>query len=138
MTNDAARPTILIVAPWTGEASSAAIVEALGEGGLAVECVASAADCLQVLRRVTPDAVVVERQLPDSDEWELVRVLKSVAATRAAPIIAVTADDARRHVERAFVVGCEAFLVRPFEPEVLLLQLRRLLRQSKGPAPQIG
>jgi CheY-like chemotaxis protein len=119
------RPLVLLVA--APDEARATLVESLRSSHLDVQCADSASECIRLVRQLLPAVIVMHRELPDGDGWELVRILRSLSSTRDVPVVAVTADDARRHVERAVLVGCDAFLVKPFEPEVLLRQIGRLL-----------
>lgn len=121
--------TVLLVAAC--DASREELAEALRANGLEVECADSAAECIRIVRQLTPAVIVMDRMLPDGDGWELVRVLKSLSSTQGVPVIAVTGNGSRAHEERAHIIGCDVFLVRPFQADALLAQIRRLLRPER-------
>ena len=76
----------------------------------------------------TPHVVVCELALPKRSGLELLMALRSDRETAGVPIIIATAIDLpaeRRQAERA---GCDAFLVKPIEPEDLLSTIRKVLR----------
>jgi DNA-binding response OmpR family regulator len=117
--------TILLVAAPDDDRTR--LVESLLRNGFDVHCADSKSTCIHLIRQIAPALVVMDRELPDGDGWETVRALKSSSAMRI-PFVAITADASRRQVERALVIGCDAILVKPFEADALLRQIRRLLR----------
>jgi len=78
-----------------------------------------------------PDAVIVDRSLPDGDGLDLVRTLRAAPATRDVPIIMLTAghdEGVRSAVLRA---GADDYLAKPIDPARLEALIRDLL--SVGP-----
>lgn len=76
-----------------------------------------------------PDVIVMDLAMPGVDGWAAIAALKSSVETGRIPIIALTAVEAAR--VRARSLGCSAFLAKPCLPDLLLWQIRTLLR----PAP---
>ena len=74
-----------------------------------------------------PSIVVTETRLPGIDGFELCRLLRSDAATSSTPILVVTADAYAADVQRARDAGASAVLIKPCLPEVLLVEMQRLL-----------
>lgn len=84
----------------------------------------------RVLRRVAPDLVVVDRELPDGDGSELLQRLRRDGAFRSLPVVMVTGRDAPGQ-ETAFLDGgADDYLVKPFGSDRLLARLRAVLRRS--------
>jgi CheY-like chemotaxis protein len=100
---------------------------ALRESGLFVDEVVTVAEALEVAARLCPDAIVLDRNLPDGDGWEVARRLKADEDTRAIPIIAFTSHQQRADVEGALVAGCDAFVAKPCEPRTLVEHVRGML-----------
>ncbi|HXG03007.1 MAG TPA: response regulator [Candidatus Binatia bacterium] len=74
-----------------------------------------------------PDAIVMDLSMPRVDGWEATRRLKTDGRTRHIPVIACTGHAFGASVERALVVGCDAYVVKPCRPSDLLKEIRRLL-----------
>lgn len=84
-------------------------------------------EALQIAAAVCPDAIVVDRTLPDGDGLDLVRALRAGSATTDVPIVLVTGghDEAlRSEVLRA---GADEYLPKPIDPLALESLLRELL-----------
>jgi CheY-like chemotaxis protein len=94
--------------------------EAMREAGFLVAEVSTLGEALDTAPRLRPDLVVLDRMLPDGDGWDAARSFKSSSSTKAAPIVAFTANRGRADVERALVAGCDAFLEKPCSAEQLV------------------
>lgn len=90
-----------------------------------------AADGMKALERIAadaPDAVVLDVMMPVLDGWG---VLDRLSTMPDAPhVLVVSAKSAREDVTRAINSGAADFLVKPFNPEALVLSVRRLLTAS--------
>jgi len=72
-------------------------------------------ECLEALRDVHPNLILMDMRLPVMDGWETVQHLKADANLRHIPVVAVsvlvTSDDR----ERALDAGCVAYIAKPFD-----------------------
>ena len=64
--------------------------------------------------------------MPRLNGWDAIRRLHESSWTQLIPIIALSAVPVSR--ETAFEAGCDAYLTKPCEPQVLWSQVRALLR----------
>jgi CheY-like chemotaxis protein len=81
-----------------------------------------------------PDVILMDLSLPELDGWEATRQLKNDPRTRHIPIVALTGHALADHSREAREAGCDAFLTKPCLPEVLVVEIRRMLerRASNG------
>ena len=81
-----------------------------------------------------PDVILMDLSLPELDGWEATRQLKNDPRTRHIPIVALTGHALADHSREAREAGCDAFLTKPCLPEVLVVEIRRMLdrRPSNG------
>lgn len=82
---------------------------------------------MEFLKDSLPHLVITDLMMPDMDGFELLRILKSDPETKFIPVIAVTADANIETRERAFRMGAEDFIVKPFILEDLLPRVRKIL-----------
>jgi CheY-like chemotaxis protein len=81
-----------------------------------------------------PDAIVTELPAPGPDRWRLVRDLKGDCRTRDIPVVVVTGYNWPGIREEADREGCAAVFVKPYLPDGLAIELRRLLDPSHAQA----
>lgn len=73
-----------------------------------------------------PDIIIMDLDLPVVDGWEATRRLKSNPATKAIPIIALTAHAMSGSREKALAVGCDEFDTKPVDFERLVKKVQLL------------
>jgi CheY-like chemotaxis protein len=105
--------------------------EYLRLSGCAVEEAEDGREALAKAIAHNPNVIVTETRLPGINGFDLCRLLHSDAATRAIPIVFVTADAFRQDLDRARLAGADAVLVKPCLPERLLIELRRVMSTSE-------
>jgi len=72
-----------------------------------------------------PDAIVLDLAMPIVDGWTVLKLVRESSLTAHIPVVVVSALDFR---DEAFAAGCDAYLMKPCQPDVLYLQLRSLMR----------
>ena len=76
----------------------------------------SAQTGMQLTRSVQPDLVLLDIQMPETDGWEVLRVLKSDKATSNCPIAILSVADERR---KSLELGAVELISKPFSVEKL-------------------
>jgi len=91
--------------------------------------VAVAIDGEQALAMVgdMPELILMDLSLPGIDGWEVTRRLKRADATRAIPVIALTAHAMAGDREKALAAGCDDFDTKPVDLPRLLQKIAALL-----------
>jgi len=78
-------------------------------------------------RTEQPDLILMDLELPGIDGWEAARRLKADPATRAIPIIALSAHALAGAREKALAAGCDEFDTKPVEFDRLLGKIAAVL-----------
>jgi CheY-like chemotaxis protein len=74
-----------------------------------------------------PDLVLMDLSLPVIDGWEATRRIKADPSTASIPVIALTAHAMSGDEEKAKAAGCDDFLTKPVDEDLLFAALRRWL-----------
>jgi CheY-like chemotaxis protein len=81
-----------------------------------------------------PDLVLMDLSLPVIDGWEAIRRLKADPATRAIPVIALTAHAMAGDREKALAAGADDYDTKPVELDRLLAKIDALgARRAAAP-----
>jgi two-component system phosphate regulon response regulator PhoB len=88
---------------------------------------ARAEEAVDAARQDPPDLVLLDVALPDHDGFWVCRELKSGPSTAHIPVIMLTAMGLPSDRDRAVAAGADGYIVKPFSPRALLLELERRL-----------
>ena len=85
----------------------------LQSAGHTVLAAANAEAGLTIAREEQPDLILMDIQLPGMDGLEATALLKGDEATRAIPVIALTALAMKGDEERIRAAGCDGYIAKP-------------------------
>jgi two-component system, cell cycle response regulator DivK len=71
-------------------------------------------------RRVRPDIILMDIQMPILDGYEATRQIKGDPELAGTPIIAVSSFAMKGDEEKARAAGCNAYVTKPYNPMKLL------------------
>ena len=80
----------------------------------------------------TPDLILMDMSLPVIDGWEATRQVKAAPATRAIPVIALTAHAMAGDREKAIQAGCDDYDTKPIDFPRLLEKMASLLERRQA------
>ncbi len=118
-------PTILLVED--NEMNRDMLSRRLERRGYQVLLAEDGAEAVATAAARKPDLILMDMSLPVLDGWEATRRLKVEEATRAIPIIALTAHAMAGDRERALEAGCDDYDTKPIELPRLLAKIEALL-----------
>lgn len=85
-------------------------------------------EAIKRLESLRPDMLVLDINMPGIDGFEVLRRKAANRALSAIPTLVLTARGGQQDVARALAVGASDYLVKPFDDQVLLRRLQRLVR----------
>jgi CheY-like chemotaxis protein len=131
----AAEPILIVDdQPLNAKLAGAILVDA----GFEVQTAGDAEEALRLLQGFRPALILLDLQLPGMDGFELARRLKADPDRRDIVILALTAYAMKGDEARARAAGCDGYLAKPVDTELLPREVRRLLSAASGEAPQRG
>ncbi|HZD05241.1 MAG TPA: response regulator, partial [Longimicrobiales bacterium] len=129
-------PRVLVVEDETDIA--ALIAYQLTREGYRVETASNGSDALTAVNREIPDLVVLDRMLPGLSGDEVLRELRQESATRALPVLVLTARREQEDRIEGLELGADDYLTKPFSPRELVLRVQAILRRVREPAAPAG
>ena len=97
-----------------------------------------AASAISVVRKTSPDVIVLDVSLPAGDGFLVAGRLQSLIASAVTPIIFVTASEKPGLRERAMKLGAVAFLTKPFDALTLADAIESALSPADSWQPQVS
>jgi two-component system cell cycle response regulator DivK len=89
----------------------------------------SAAQALAALSRRIPNLILMDINMPDIDGYTLTNRLRQNPEMYGVPIIAMTANVMKGDRERTLEAGCDGYIQKPIDVDILGQQLRRFLKE---------
>ena len=74
-----------------------------------------------------PDLILMDMSLPVMDGWEATRRIRSDDSLKDIPIIALTAHAMQGDEDKARACGCNDYLSKPIDEDLLYEKIQRLL-----------
>ena len=84
---------------------------------------------VELVKRESPNIVLLDLVLPGLDGIEICRRLKSDAETSAIPVILVTAKGKEDSIAVGLGVGADDYIIKPFSPKELVACVKNVLRR---------
>ncbi|HEV2623418.1 MAG TPA: Hpt domain-containing protein [Frateuria sp.] len=86
-------------------------------------------DALEKLHDRVPDLMLLDIEMPRMDGYELATHMKADPRLREVPIIMITSRTGDKHRQRAFDIGVDRYLGKPYQEVELLAQIAEVLEQ---------
>jgi len=96
---------------------------------LNIDQVTNGADALRKLQSRSYDLMISDTQMPGMSGAELMQAVRGDEKLKALPVIMMLAVGAgKKDVLDAVALGISGFVIKPFRPDPLLIQIRKVLR----------
>jgi two-component system chemotaxis response regulator CheY len=99
----------------------------LKEGGFEVIEAEHGQDALDKLKGTTVDLVITDLNMPVMDGITLIENIRKQPAMKTKPILMLTTEGLANRKEQGKAAGATGWIVKPFDPEKLLLTVAKVL-----------
>lgn len=106
--------------------------ELLALEGFEVRVITDGSDASSVVRRLAPDALILDVNLPGRDGIAILRELRTFAQTADLPIVMLTARADDETTWQGWSSGANYYMPKPFEPVDLVRVLRSLIEPTSA------
>lgn len=95
-----------------------------------VESAANGRLAWQAIPELMPDIIVSDVMMPEMDGHELCRLVKTDKRTSNIPFVLLTARQSVENKVEGLTIGADDYVTKPFNMEVLILRMRKLIDLS--------
>jgi two-component system alkaline phosphatase synthesis response regulator PhoP len=131
----AARPPTRILVAEDDPDIGSLLEHYLKKAGFLATVVASGREVMPLVKRDSPDLVVLDLMLPGLDGLQLCRAIRADANTAAVPIIKHTAKAEESDRIIGLELGADDYITKPFSPNEVVARIKALLRRAHRVAP---
>ena len=82
---------------------------------------------IELCRRIRPQLILLDIQLPTLDGYAVARELRKLPELRDIPIVAVTSYAMPGDREKTIAAGCNGYIEKPINPETFVAEIERHL-----------
>jgi pilus assembly protein CpaE len=108
------------------------IRKTLKEAEYDLEYAKTGSEGLSKIPAFEPDMMIVDLKLPEMDGFQILERLRKDPKYGHIPVIVITAQDVLSEKLKAFELGADDYLVKPFQPEELVARMGILARRGKA------
>jgi ligand-binding sensor domain-containing protein/signal transduction histidine kinase/DNA-binding response OmpR family regulator len=84
-------------------------------------------EAIELANTLLPDLIISDVRMPEMDGFELNKYIKNDALTTHIPFVFLTAQDTEQDIINGLKMGVDDYILKPFNPEILLLKIYNLL-----------
>jgi len=106
----------------------------LERNGMEVVTAKDGVDAVTTLQDRVPDAMLLDIEMPRMDGYELATHMRNEDQLRDVPIIMITSRGGEKHKQRAFDIGVDRYLGKPYQESDLIETLQELLEVGSAGA----
>ncbi len=98
----------------------------LSAAGYLVSTAENGAQAISSAKRIKPDAILMDVNMPEMDGFAATRALRNDSATKAIPVVLVTAKDQMADKAWGQMLGASGYVTKPYTDDQVLTQVRAL------------
>ncbi len=87
-------------------------------------------EALQLLQDHVPDVMLLDIEMPRMDGFEVAKNIRTSSRLKDLPIIMITSRTGEKHRERAFSLGVNKYMGKPYQEDLLLGNINELLGKT--------
>jgi chemosensory pili system protein ChpA (sensor histidine kinase/response regulator) len=87
-------------------------------------------EALQLLQDHMPDVMLLDIEMPRMDGFEVAKNIRTSSRLKDLPIIMITSRTGEKHRERAFSLGVNKYMGKPYQEDLLLGNINELLGKT--------
>lgn len=122
--------TPVVVAADDDPTTTAIVRAVVSQNAMICHTAADGKTALELVRRHRPGVVVLDVNMPFLGGFEVLAAIRNDSEISATPVVMLTSVQQESDVVRAFSLGADDYVVKPFNPMELLARLKRIVRKA--------
>lgn len=95
-----------------------------------VDEVHDGATAIETLKKTKYDLCLLELNLEGRSGYDILRTMREYGETT--PFVVITAQSGRDDMIRAFELGCDDYILKPFSMDIVILRMKAILRRYRA------
>ena len=108
----------------------------LTDAGYEAKTAASGLEALDLIEKEDFDLMVLDIEMPEMDGFELMSIIKDDPRFIGIPNMIITSRSGQKHRSKAFELGASAYLVKPYDQQLFLETVNKLIKAKEGDSQQ--
>ena len=100
------------------------------QNGMTCHVASDGRAAIETAQRVRPSIVILDVNMPFRDGFEVLATLRQMPETTSTAVVMLTSVQQEADVVRAFALGADDYVVKPFNPMELLARVKRLVMKD--------
>ena len=100
----------------------------LDRNGFRVVTAKDGLDAMTQLQTESPTVILLDIEMPRADGFEVAAFVRNNPRIKGVPIIMITSRSGEKHRERAREIGVNRYVIKPYQEEQLMTELRAVMR----------
>lgn len=102
----------------------------LGRNGYKVITAKDGLDAIAQLQTESPQVILLDIEMPRADGFEVATFIRNTDRIASTPIIMITSRSGDKHRERAAEIGVNRYLIKPYQEEQLMNEVRSVTAEA--------
>jgi len=85
-----------------------------------------------LLNQKIPDLIILDIEMPRMDGFDFTIAVRNDSNFKKIPIIMISSRAGRKHLDKAFQLGVDFFISKPYEESHLLAKISELLEKKNA------
>ena len=92
---------------------------------------ANGRDAVEIAIREHPDLLMIDLNMPEMDGYEAIARVRREMSLAMMPVLVLTSEEGPGVERRVLELGADDYILKPFDPEVLLSRVNAVFRRLK-------
>lgn len=107
------------------------LTESLSSDGITVRAAHDGLSGIECMINESPDMILLDIMMPGIDGFEVCKKIKEAPCTADLPIVFISAKDSQEDIDRAYALGADDYIVKPFDTITVGKRLKTVYQRCK-------